>query len=228
MTNETLQPKRQVQTTVVDAIREAILAGDLAPGQRLVEADLCEALTTSRGTLRTALAELQHEGLVERIANRGARVRIVSLDEALHLVEVRMTLEMLCIGRAAARITEDEAGMLSSCAEALKARVAENDIDGFAELTHKIFQTYVEISAQPVAAETLARVRERLTRHSLRLTYRPGRAAVALPYWLNIVEALCARDAEAAQTAVRLHAENVAEFMASVFAERQGLTALSR
>src|SRR6266404_112145 len=96
------------QSGVVDAIRQRILRSELVPGQRLVEAELCELLGASRGTVRTALMDLEHEGLVERIANRGARVRVVGIDEALQIAEVRMAVESLCVGRAAERITDKD------------------------------------------------------------------------------------------------------------------------
>ena len=64
--------------TVAERIRKAILDGDFSPNQRLVEADLCEEFHASRGAVRTALLELSSQGLVERIQNRGARVRSVS------------------------------------------------------------------------------------------------------------------------------------------------------
>src|SRR4051812_7936124 len=85
---------------VVEAIRQRILRSEMVPGQRLVEAELCEMLGASRGTVRTALMDLAHEGLVERIANRGARVRVVGLEEALQIAEVRMVVESLCVARA--------------------------------------------------------------------------------------------------------------------------------
>ena len=60
------------------SLRQAILSGDLTPGQRLVEEDLAGTLGVTRQSLRAALLDLAAEGLVERIPNRGARVRVVS------------------------------------------------------------------------------------------------------------------------------------------------------
>ena len=81
---------------LVDALRDAIVDGEFAPNQRLVEADLSERFGASRGNVRSALLELTAEGLVERVQNRGARVRAVSLTEAIEITEVRMVLEGLC------------------------------------------------------------------------------------------------------------------------------------
>src|SRR6516225_3971351 len=81
------EPKALSRVAVVDAIRRGILANELAPGQRLVETELCELLGASRASVRGALIDLVHEGLVDHIANRGARVRVVALEEALQIAE---------------------------------------------------------------------------------------------------------------------------------------------
>lgn len=209
----TKKPKQMTRAEAVEAIRERILRGDLVPGQRLVEADLCELLNTSRGTVRTALMDLVHEGLIERIANRGARVRVVSLEEALQIVEVRMVVESLCVMRAAERISDKEIREMRRLAKELEACAQNSDIEGFAEHTHAIFELYVGIADQPVAAEVLSRLRAQSTRHRFRLTYRAGRAKVSLPFWLDLVDAISAREPKKAQEALRRHVANVEESM---------------
>ena len=100
--------ERPAPTAVVDALRAAIVEGAFVPDQRLVEADLTERFRASRATVRNALVLLSAEGLIERVQNRGARVRAVSLAEAVEITEVRMALEALCAGKAAARATEED------------------------------------------------------------------------------------------------------------------------
>jgi DNA-binding GntR family transcriptional regulator len=213
---QTKRPKALSRAAVVDAIRQGILANDLAPGQRLVEAELCELLGASRGNVRAALMDLVHEGLVEHIANRGARVRAVALDEALQIAEVRMVVESLCVGRAAERITDEQVVMMRGLEDKLKDAADKSDVAAFAELTHLVFETYLGIADQPVAHEMLERLRARGARHRFRLTYRPGRAQVSLPYWLDIIEAICRRDPIEARRALERHAENVRETMRAV------------
>lgn len=208
------------RAAVVDAIRQNILRGDLVPGQRLVEAEICDLLKASRGTVRSALNDLVHEGLVEHIANRGARVRIVSLEEALHIVEVRMVVESLCVARAAERITDEEIKGLRAIAKQLKKKAAEGDALGFAELTHEVFETYVHIADQPVARDVLVRLRADNSRHRFRLTYRADRARVALPFWLDIIDAICARNSAAARQALERHTLNVQEAMKTLAQDR--------
>jgi DNA-binding GntR family transcriptional regulator len=206
-------PKAPSRAAVVDSIRQGILANDLAPGQRLVEAELCELLGASRGNVRAALMDLVHEGLVEHIANRGARVRIVGLEEALEIAEVREVVEALCVARAAERITDSEITEMRALAKEMEASAERGEVAHYADLTHKAFETYIRISGQPVAEEVLTRLRAQGARHRFRLTYRTGRAQVSLPYWLDIIDAICRRDPAEASSALHRHAANVREVM---------------
>jgi DNA-binding GntR family transcriptional regulator len=208
------------QASVVDSIRRGIMANDLVPGQRLVEAELCKLLGASRGTVRSALMDLVHEGMVERITNRGARVRIVGLQEALQIAELRMVIESLCAARAAEKITNKEIAVLRSFARQLKERAELGDVSGFADISHHIYENINRIADQPVAQEVLARLRARNARHRYRLTYRPGRAKAALPLWLERIEAICDRDPAAARRAVQRHAENIQQAMQALAHER--------
>ena len=221
-TNRKMQLSRPA---VADAIRQGIRGGDLVPGQRLVEVELAELLGASRGTVRSALVDLVHEGLVEHIANRGARVRVVSLEEALQIAEVRLAVESLCVAKAAEKITNDEIKDLRDRAKKLRDRVKRGDTLGFIELTHQIFDAYIRIANQPVAEEILVRLRDRASRHRFRLTYRPDRAQVSLPYWLDIIDAICNRDPDAAREALQRHSENVQEAMKALAQDRPLLTA---
>jgi DNA-binding GntR family transcriptional regulator len=224
----TKPPKALSRSAVADAIRHGIMGGDLVPGQRLVEAELCESLSASRGTVRSALMDLAHEGLVEHIANRGARVRIVSLKEALQIGEVRFAVESLCVVRAAKRITDAQIKSLRDLAKQLKDRAKRGDVVGFADLMHQTFEKYIQIADQPVAAEVLSRLRARNAHHQYRLTYRPGRAQVSLPFRLEVIEAICNRDPNAARIALQRHADNIRESMTALASERKPFMPNSR
>lgn len=213
-------PKTISRAAVAEAVRKGILSGGLVPGQRLVEAELCESLGASRGAVRSALMDLVHEGLLEHIPNRGSRVRVVSLNEALQLAEVRMVVESLCVARAAERITDQEIEALREIGREMEARAADGDTVRFADLTHKLFDCYVQIADQPVAQEVLVRLRDRNNRQRFRLTYRTDRARVSLPYWLDIINAICARDPDAARQALERHSHNVQDAMKALAEDR--------
>ncbi len=199
---------------VAARIREAIFAGELVPNQRLVEADLAEAYGASRGHVRTALGELTVEGLVERIQNRGARVRSVPLEEALEIVEVRAALEALCAARAAERIADDQAEELRRIGRAMEAAVRDGDQSAYAQGNTDLHGMLIELSGQRTAAATIDRLRAQAVRFQYRLATRPGRSQQSLPEHLAIIEAVCARDAEGAARAMREHLASVSRAIA--------------
>jgi len=201
---------------VVDAIRDAIADGEFAPNQRLVEADLSERFRASRGSVRIALLELTAEGLVERVQNRGARVRAISVAEAIEITEVRMALEGLCAAKAATRLTADDRKELRRIGEAMRAAVGAGDLLGYSELNQQLHSLIRTLGGQSTAQAILERLRGQNVRHQFRLALHPGRAAVSLPQHIEIIEALCAGDAEAAESAVRRHLHSVIETLPDV------------
>jgi DNA-binding GntR family transcriptional regulator len=209
-------------TTVADALRDAIVDGEFAPNQRLVEADLSERFGASRGSIRTALLELGAEGLVERVQNRGARVRAVSLAEAIEITEVRMVLEGLCAAKAATRLTEDDRDRLRGIGTAMQEAVRSGDLLGYSELNRQLHALIRTLGGQSTAQAILERLRGQNVRHQFRLALHPGRAAVSLPQHLEIIEALCAGEAEAAEAAVRRHLHSVIETLPEVSTTRSG------
>lgn len=196
-------------TVVADRIRQAIFAGELVPNQRLVEADLAEMYGASRGHVRTALSELTVEGVVERIQNRGARVRSVPLEEALEIVEVRSALEALCAARAAQRLGEEEAQLLQRIGRDMEAAVEAGDQSAYAQGNTELHATLIRLSGQTTAAATIDRLRAQAVRFQYRLFAQPGRSQQSLPEHLAIIEAVCAREPEAAASAMREHLMSV-------------------
>ena len=190
-------------------LRQAILAGDMAPGQRLVEQELAGTLAVTRASLRTALFDLAAEGLVERIPNRGARVRAVTLDEAIAITECRMALEGLCAAKAAERITEPQAGRLRQLGDEMERSVADGEPLKYSALNHELHRLIREISAQTVAAGLLERLNGQLVRHRFQLALRPGRPQASLPEHLSMISAITARRPAEAEEAARRHLSSV-------------------
>src|SRR6266498_3546889 len=89
-------------------LKDAIANGIYMPNQRLIEAEVTQALGVSRTTLRAALIRLHQEGLIEIEVNRGARVRAFGLDEAVEILLVREVLEGLAAVLAIEKATEDD------------------------------------------------------------------------------------------------------------------------
>ncbi|MDT7623982.1 MAG: hypothetical protein QOF99_4883, partial [Pseudonocardiales bacterium] len=205
---------------VVDGIRAAIADGEFVPDQRLVEADLSERFGASRASVRTALVQLTSEGLVERVQNRGARVRAISLAEAIEMTEVRMALEGLCAAKAAERLTDDNRDQLRGIGSAMQTAVAAGDLLGYSERNKELHALICALGGQTTARAILERLRGQNVRHQFQLAMQPGRAAASLPQHLEIIEALCAGDPDAAEAAMRRHLRSVIDTLPDVAASR--------
>lgn len=190
---------------VVDEIRRAIVRGDYLPNERLVEGDLAQAFEASRGAVRAALLELASEGLVEREANRGARVRALNRVEAVELLEVRMAIEGLLAAKAAIRSSPAGVDELRRIVEAMRAAGARGEPAACAELDLALHAGVRELAGHQGAARIVERLRNQCTRLQVRILLVPGRLAASLAELEAVVEAIAAGDPEAAEAAMRAH-----------------------
>ncbi|MER7798332.1 GntR family transcriptional regulator [Microbacterium sp. NPDC096154] len=207
---------RAAQPDLTDRIRDAILSGDFAPHQRLIEADLSDRFDASRASVRTALMNLAGEGLVERLPNRGARVRAISVEEAIEIVEVRMGLEELCARKAAESISEADAADLAQLREQIRTAVEVADLVGYASLNQEMDRRIREISGHATATQLLERLHAQSARHQFRLAYHPGRIAQSAPEHIAIIDAVLARDPDAAAEATRHHLQGIIALLSAL------------
>jgi DNA-binding GntR family transcriptional regulator len=205
------QAGEAARTHALTALRQAILSGNVAPGQRLVEEELAGVFGVTRASLRAALIDLTAEGLVERVPNRGARVRVVSPEEAIAITECRMALEALCAAKAAQNATDDEAARLRELGAELTQTVAHGDPLKYSELNRELHRQVGTISRQTVAVGLLERLHAQIVRHQFQLALRPGRPEKSLSEHLAIVDAIADRRPDDAEAAVKRHLGSVIE-----------------
>jgi DNA-binding GntR family transcriptional regulator len=194
-----------VDQRVTGLIRDAIIRGEYVPNQRLVEADLGDAFAASRATVRIALLQLAAEGLVERLPHRGSRVRSISVEEAIEILEVRIGVEGLCAAKTAASIADEDVEAFSRLRAQLIESVAEGDLVEYARLHGYLDVRVRELSNHATASDVLARLHAQSVRHQFKLSSRPQRAKVSVLEHVAIIDAIVARDPDAAEQAVRSH-----------------------
>src|SRR5579862_6176697 len=124
------------------ALHDAIVAGDLAPGERLPIEELGEALGMSAMPIREALRRLDAAGLVENIPHRGARVTQLSIADLAEVYEARLALEPLAVRRAAERFTAGHAARAGERLAALNALPDDNSSETWAAHTAFHFALY--------------------------------------------------------------------------------------
>jgi DNA-binding GntR family transcriptional regulator len=195
--------------TVTDRLRAEILAGRLAPGERLVELQLSERFDEGRAAIRSALVELEKEGLVQREANRGATVKRISLAEAIQITEARAAVESLVARHAARNANEADRAELRAIVAAMRTAVADGQLLTYSNLNATLHQRLREISDHAVANDLVRNLRDRAASHQFRLALMPGRAAESLPQHAAIVEAVVNGDEAAAADAMLHHLDSV-------------------
>jgi DNA-binding GntR family transcriptional regulator len=205
-----------IDQRVTDLIRDAIIHGEYVPNQRLVEADLSDAFSASRATVRTALLQLAGEGLVERLPHRGSRVRAISVEEAIEILEVRIGVEGLCAAKTAASISDEDVAALNRLRAQMIESVAEGDLVEYARLNRYLDVRVRELSNHATASDVLARLHAQSVRHQFKLSSRPQRAKVSVLEHASIIDAIVARDPDAAEQAVRSHLLSVIDALRDV------------
>jgi DNA-binding GntR family transcriptional regulator len=201
---------------VLDALRAAILDGEFAAGQRLVEVDLCERFGCSRFAVRAAIPVLASEGLVELQRHRGARVRVIPLAEAIEISEVRRLLEGLTAARAAERVTAAQASQLEQIILEMREAVAAAELLRYSDTNARLHGLVRTIAAHQTATGILERLRAQLVRHQFALSLVPGRPAVSLAQHERIVAAIIAQDAAEARAAMEEHITSVIDALRSL------------
>lgn len=136
---------RSMQKEIVDLVREAILRGDVELGQHLPEQELAEQMHVSRIPVREAMRQLEQEGLVVRVPNRGCFVADFTEHDVVEIFSLRATLEMMALELATPRLTPKDIARLREIIEAQRQANARRD---FHELTQLDLQFHEYICAQ--------------------------------------------------------------------------------
>ena len=197
---------------VLDVLRQAIVDLRLEPGHRLIERELVEQIGVSRTTIREVLRQLDAEGLVTTIPQKGAIVAVPSREEAAELYEVRAALEALAARRFVELASDSQVAAPRSALADLE-RVSHDgaDIRAMLQAKDRFYDVLLDGagngSIQSILAGLQARVRV------LRTTSlsQPGRPARTLVEIRTIVEAIEARNAEAAASACAHHVDQAAQ-----------------
>ena len=208
--------------TAEGVLRSAVVRGDLPPGYRLVEAELAEQVGVNRSSVRAALDALIAEGLVERIPNRGARVRVVSVEEAVAMTECRMVLEGLLARKAAGLVTDAQADRLRAQLQAMGEAIGSADLLKYSELIAQLHGLVRDAARHPVAAGLVDRLQAQVVRHQFQLSLRPGRPRVSLGELTEVVDAIVAHDPDRAEAATRAHFRSVIEALSAPGLHRGG------
>ena len=156
-----------LRDVVFKTLRQAILKGELEPGERLMEIQLAERLGVSRTPIREAIRKLELEGLVLMIPRRGAEVAKISEKNLRDVLEVRRSLEELAIDLACQRIQEEELETLREAQKEFAAAIAAGDAMEIAQTDEKFHEIIYSGTGNQKLMQILSNLREQMYRYRL-------------------------------------------------------------
>ena len=206
-TRETLREKTALR------LRESILNQFFEPGERLIERELCELTGVSRTSVREALRQLESEGLIETIPNRGPVVTALSLDDAMRIYEVREALEGLAARLFVERASDELVEALAVAGEDMISAALGGNTRAVPAKLDAFYGILFEGCGNPIAASLIRTLRARM--HYLRVTtaHRESEShtRAAVRNFRRIIAAVKKRDAQAAASACTAQVRHAAK-----------------
>lgn len=195
-----------LQSQVYEYLREQILFGGLAPGQRLIEERICEETGVSRSPIREAIRRLEKDGLVIVQAQGGVTVYQPTPDDFTHLYECRLSLEPTAAMFAAERRTEAEVRELRDLLERMKELNYPSDSRRTHELNFTFHQRISEASKNPYLTKIMNELKVLISfyRNAI-LEVHPRRPETVISEHQAIVEAIARQDGEEAKARMTEH-----------------------
>ena len=212
-----------LRVVVFHTLRDAILRGDLEPGERLMELHLANKLGVSRTPVREAIHMLEHEGLVVMAPRRGAQVAEMTEKDLQDVLEVRDALDALAISAAARNMTEEKITALQQAMERFERAVRQGKTREIAEADEDFHNVIYEAAGNPRLSAIVQNLKEQMYR------YRFGYIKDIADYQKlteehrNILEGLRRQDTDYAREAMHEHLKNQVNGVRAIIRDRKRL-----
>ena len=200
-----------LRDVVFNTLRQAILRGELKPGERLMEIQLANKLGVSRTPIREAIRKLELEGLVLMIPRRGAEVAEITEKSLRDVLEVRAALEELAVDLACDRISAEDIQSLKEAAKEFEAALQGGDVTEYAEADVKFHDIIYLATDNQRLIQLLYNLREQMYRYRVEYLKRTEVHPVLLAEHEHIIECFEKHDKAAAKVAISTHIENQAK-----------------
>lgn len=210
-----------LRDVVFNTLRQAILRGELKPGERLMEIQLANKLGVSRTPIREAIRKLELEGLVLMIPRKGAEVADITEKSLLDVLEVRRALEELSADLACDRITEEEIAELKAAAEEFKKTLKSSDVTEIAEADVKFHDVIYLATKNQKLIQLLNNLREQMYRYRVEYLKREEVYEQLIREHEEIIEHISRKEKEEAVQIVCKHIDNQMDTVMDVIRTKQ-------
>lgn len=197
-----------LRDVVFKTLRQAILTGELKPGERLMEIHLANRLGVSRTPIREAIRMLELEGLVTMIPRKGAEVSRISKQDITDVLEVRASLDALAVRLCCERITPEETEQLEKAADAFGQAIESGDLTAVAQADVDFHDIIVAGSKNKRLMQMVNNLAERVYRYRLEYIKDKSSHNNLIKEHKEILDFIKKKDAKSAEEAIIGHVKN--------------------
>ena len=206
--NMTVNEYMPLRDVVFYTLRQAILKGEMAPGERLMEIQLAKKLGVSRTPIREAIRKLELEGLVIMIPRKGAEVAGITEKALRDVLEVRRSMEELAMELAVARMQEKDIKALEAARIEFREALNSSDMIRIAQADEKFHDVIYAGTYNDKLVQILNNLRDQIYRYRLEYIKDTGKRQLILIEHENILNAVKTRNVELGKRAMREHIDN--------------------
>ena len=210
-----------LRDVVFNTLREAILKGDLKPGERLMELQLASKLGVSRTPIREAIRMLEQEGLAVTTPRKGAEVAKMTLKDMEDVLEIRDALDELAVRIACQKISDEQLRQLEDMKELFEKSTQTGNVKKIAEADVTFHDVIYEATGNPKLVTLLNNLREQVYRYRVEYIKDPKNYPTLIAEHEAILESLKNRDVKNAVEAMHVHVANQAEAVKTVIQEQE-------
>lgn len=199
-----------LRDVVFNTLREAILKGELKPGERLMEMQLASRMGVSRTPIREAIRMLEQEGLAVTVPRKGAEVARMTEKDMEDVLEIREALDELAARIVLAKINNEQMEALKEAREKFAESTKSGNIKQIAEMDVKFHDVIYEATGNPKLVNMLNNLREQLYRYRIEYLKDPANYPILIQEHDAIVEGLDTGNEELLMRAMHEHVVNQA------------------
>lgn len=197
-----------LRDVVFNTLRQAILTGELKPGERLMEIHLANRLGVSRTPIREAIRKLELEGLVTMIPRKGAEVAQITEKSMNDVLEVRRAMDALCVELACDRITTEELERLKEACDHFELAVKSKDVKKIAQADVALHDIIVQATGNQRLVQLVNNLSEQMYRYRFEYIKDISQHEKLVEEHRIIYESIVRKDKETACKAAKLHIDN--------------------
>ena len=210
-----------LRDVVFNTLREAILRGDLVPGERLMELQLAAKLGVSRTPIREAIRMLEQEGLAITIPRKGAIVAGMTEKDMQDVLEIREALEELSVQVACDKITAEEIAKLHRNMKNFEQSLKSGDLKQMAQADVEFHDVIYQATDNPKLINMLNNLREQMYRYRVEYLKNPQNHEQLLLEHEAIYKGIVQKDKHAVTNMIRKHISNQVDVVKHMIREQE-------